>query len=66
MGRDTFGRLFVTQPEDRVRGAPHFEGTGLLKIFAFEEQLATGQFVEVVRGADRRATDVRADPRVSL
>ena len=63
---DAFGRLLLAKPEHRVRGAPHLKGTRLLKVLAFEEQLATGKFVEVVRGADRRAANIGADPRVGV
>jgi hypothetical protein len=38
--RDALRRHLVGQAEDRVGGAAHLEGAGLLEVLAFEEQLA--------------------------
>jgi hypothetical protein len=38
--------MLVGQAEDRVGGAAHLEGAGLLEVLAFEEQLGAGQLVE--------------------
>ena len=59
-------RLRVRQPEDRVRCTPDLEGAGFLEVLAFEEELSPGQLVQIVRGPDRRAADVRPDAIVRI
>ena len=62
MGGDTPGRLLVTQAKHRVAGAAGLEGTGLLQVFALEEQRGAAELVHELRGQDRCRMDMCGDP----
>ena len=57
-------RRLLVEPEDRVRGAAHLEGGGLLEVLALEEQLRPRHRVDEGRGQHRRAVDMRPDALV--
>ena len=62
MCRHAFGRLRCVQTKHRVAGAAHLEGARLLKVLTLKKQLRPGQLVQIGRGADWRAADVRRNP----
>ena len=47
MGRYALGCLLVGEAENGVRGAAGLEGTGLLEVLAFEEQLCPDKAIYV-------------------
>ena len=58
MRRHALGGLCCIQTKHRVAGTAHLEGTRLLKVLTFKEQLRAGQLVQIGRRANRRAADV--------
>jgi len=46
LGDDAMCNLRIGEREDGVRSATYFEGTGFLKIIAFEKNVGAGEFIE--------------------
>ena len=61
MRRDALGRLRVIKAKDGIGCAAHLECAGNLKVLAFEEQLRAGKFVQISRGQNLGAANVRLD-----
>lgn len=58
MRRDAFRGLTLIQPEHRICGTADLESLRFLEIRAFEKLLRAGQFVQIIRGPNQRATDM--------
>jgi hypothetical protein len=58
--------LRIGEREDGVRSATYFEGTGLLKIIAFEKNVGAGEFIERRTCQNGSAMYFRSDASVGL
>lgn len=61
MGRHAALRGRFIESKDGIGRAARFEGSHLLKIFAFKEERRTGGRIEARAGQDRRPMDVRTN-----